>query len=89
MNNFQLDIFQHFSVNWEAFGHVLEWMETPPTDIHSEDDITSIQVFGDFLHNAFQVVAKPRQRVVDAFQLPENIKDLKREINCLDSGKPS
>lgn len=84
MGNFHLGITQAFSVNWETFGHIFEGMYNLPTEIHSVDDVTfSIQAFGNSLHNAFQEVAKSRQRGGEEFQLPKNIKVLERERNRL------
>lgn len=86
MGNFHLGIAQAFSDNWGKLGHIFEgiYRYTPSTEVHSADDVTfSIQAFGNFLHNAFQEVAKSRQRVLEEFQLPKHIKDLERERNRL------
>lgn len=59
-------------------------MDTPSTEIYFADEVTSsIQAFGYKLHNTFQEAAKPRQKAVDDYQLPEKITDLKRERNRL------
>lgn len=55
----------------EDFGHVLESMNTSPTEIQSAEAITSsIHAFGHSLQNAFHEMAKRGQRAVEAFRLP-------------------
>lgn len=65
-------------------------MDTPLTDIHSADVLTSsIQVLRDSFHKNFQYVSKPRQKMVDAFRFPEHINDLKKREKLFKNGLAS
>lgn len=71
---------QAFSVNWEDIERILE---DPTTEIHSSEELISIQAFSGSLYNAFGEIVKPTQSVIGTFRLKGHIKYLKTERNHL------